>query len=556
MSGPFTGGMLRKMSRQGPRSLAVADGGGEAVGSREQQGTPEAQGAPVLEVRGAEKRYGNTQALAGVDLTVHSGEILGLVGHNGAGKSTLVRVLVGLTRPDRGEMVVGGVPVTGRYSLDIAREAGIRIVFQELSLCPTLRVFENAFVSQPSLAGWGWRKRSKRLISEQLDRIFPGHGIRVGRIVAGLSLAQRQMVEIAQATVRQGEPLHLLVLDEPTSALGAEPAQQLFRFLQQLRQTEGTSAIFISHKMREVLGNTDRVVVMSDGRVVGERDSKEASPDEVIALMGAVAAEGREGPTPGRQAPTPRLDRPRGQVVVRADKLSTGPLQNVSLELRAGELVGLAGLDGQGQHELLLEVWRRRRRHRLRAGPVRVRLPVGYVTGDRQVAGVFALWSVGRNVSVGSLDNLSMAGWVRRAKEDDLINRWIRRLEIRGSAGAGILQLSGGNQQKALLGRALASKAQIVLLDDPFRGVDVMTKRQAYSLMREEAARGRSFLWFSTENAELLECDRVYVFHQGTVVDEFEGEEIREERIIASSFAEPENDDEAPEETGTGHHDR
>jgi ribose transport system ATP-binding protein len=478
------------------------------------------------------KRYGHTQALDGADLALMPAEILGLIGHNGAGKSTLMRVVTGLARRDGGELEVCGRVVGADYDLAAARALGIRIAFQELSLSPTLAVFENVLVSRPALRGRGWQHRSRSLISRELDLVFPGHGIPVRSRIGRLSLAQRQMLEIAQATVNEDGELTLLILDEPTSALGRDSADNLFRHLDRLKQ-QGVSTILISHKMAEILTATDRTVVMRDGRVVAQKPTAQFDAESVIAVMGAVGtAAGAPSAVPQRSAV--RGDAAAAPVRVRASGLSTDRLHDVRLEVRAGEIVGLSGLDGQGQQQLLAELWRRRRSRNRR---ISVDGAMAFITGDRQSAGVFQLWSVGSNISVGSFRELSWAGILDRRKEARTTSGWVDKLRIRGTTRTPITDLSGGNQQKALVARALASSAKVILLDDPFRGVDIETRREVYRLMRQEADAGRSFLWFTTENSELEECDRVYVMSRGSVVSELRHDEINEEAVVAASFA-------------------
>ena len=475
------------------------------------------------------KRYGSTQALAGVDLDIERGEILGIVGHNGAGKSTLMRVILGITRPDAGSMCFDGEELSFGYSLDQAHERGIRIVFQELALCPTLRVFENTYLARPALRGQHWRRHARQAISASLQNVFPGSRISSGTLIGQLPLAHRQMVEIAQAVIGGAKEVRLLVLDEPTSALSRESAEQLFSFLRTLR-AEGISTIFISHRMQEILDNTDRTVVMRDGRVVGSLVSEHASHDEVLALMGAARANAR-GESRERQ-------RVATEAVLEVRGLSTRHLHNISVGVRRGEVIGIAGLDGQGQHELLLELWRHRHKgwRAWRARSVRFSGKMAFLTGDRQAAGIFPLWDLARNASVSAIGEVSRFGVLNISREIDLVEQWIKRLTIRGWRSSGILELSGGTQQKVLVARALATKADLVLLDDPFRGVDVGTKQESYRLIDEEAARGRAFIWFSTENSELEECDRVYVLRGGHVTAELSGDEVREDKIIAASF--------------------
>lgn len=484
-----------------------------------------AEGDPeiLLRLAGITKQYGLTKALAGVDLILHRGEITGLVGHNGAGKSTLMRVIVGITAPDTGELRIGGTSFETGYSLAAARAAGIRIVFQELSLAPTLAVFENALVADPGLAGWGWRRRAKQKITRALDEIFPGHGINARQRVEELTLAQQQMLEIALAIHDTGENASLLILDEPTSALAKNQADNLFAYLRGLRE-RGVASVLISHKLQDILGHTDRTVVMRDGRVVSEHDTAALDYDQLVTLMGGVVKEAR-----AERSITVAAD---AASVLTVRHLPDPRLTNPRLELRGGEIVGLSGLDGQGQNALLRSLWSNRRRRRF----VETSDSLAFVTGDRATAGTFPLWDVGQNIGIGVLKQIAPFGFVDRRKEKDLIASWVQRLAVRGTATTPIVDLSGGNQQKALLARALASSARIVLLDDPLRGVDLETKQQVYRILRAEADRGRSFLWFTTENAELAECDRVYVMSRGSVAAELIGDAITEEAVIAASF--------------------
>jgi ribose transport system ATP-binding protein len=284
--------------------------------------------------------------------------------------------------------------------------------------------------------------------------------------------------------------------------------------------------------MAEILTATDRTVVMRDGRVVAEKPTAQFDAESIIAVMGAVGTAAEPRAASGRSAI--RQNNADASARVRASGLSTDRLRDIRLEVRVGEIVGLSGLDGQGQQQLLVELWRRRRN---RGAKISVDGTMAFITGDRQAAGVFQLWSVGGNISVGSLRELSRAGIVQRTKEARTTSGWVDKLRIRGTARTPITDLSGGNQQKALVARALASSAKVILLDDPFRGVDIETRREVYQLMRQEADAGRSFLWFTTENSELQECDRVYVMSHGSVVSELRHDEINEEAVVAASFA-------------------
>jgi len=490
-------------------------------------------GAEVIRLEDVRKRYGHTIALAGANVDVREGEVMSIVGHNGAGKSTLVRVLCGLTQPQEGRIHVRGDDATASHSFATARRAGIRIAFQEFSLSPSLRVFENVLVAHAELAGWGWRKRAAAAIKRQLDEIFPGHGISARARVASLSLAERQMLEIARAAMPAGAPVRLLILDEPNSALGAHASEQLFAWVRRQRE-QGMGTILISHRLREVVAYSDRIVVMRDGAVVDDRPAAGTTREQIVDLMGQAMHEAAAASAPARtrlRALEPLAD--EGPALELRGLRLGGP-RPIDLTVGAGEIVGLAGLDGQGQRELLAELWRLRHRRR---SAVHARGGLAFVSGDRQEAGLFKLWPITENVSLSALGDVSSGGLVRLGAERELAQGWAERLKVRGRLSDPVTDLSGGTQQKAVVARALASDARIVLLDDPFRGVDSGTKRDTYQLIHDEAARGRSFVWFTTENDELQECDRVYVLRNRVVVAELRAEEIREDRIVAASFA-------------------
>jgi ribose transport system ATP-binding protein len=479
---------------------------------------------PIVALDGVERSFGAVQALAGVDLACAPGECLGLVGHNGAGKSTLMAVLAGTLAPGRGTIRVDGVDATAGWGVVAAQRHGVRCVFQELSLCPNLTVAENARIVHPSLDGPGWRARAGRLIGGQLDAIFPGHGTAPGELVGDLAIGQRQQVEIARAFTATDVPARLVILDEPTSSLDAVVAGQLLAFVRRF-VAGGGGCVLISHLLGEILEAADRVVVMRDGRVVAARPAGEFSRDSLVAAMGHVGE--AERATAAGQAAARRT---AGEPCVRA---------TAGLELLAhpGEVVGLAGLAGQGQSELLRTLFDAARRRR--PGVV-VAGRTALVAGDRQNDGVFPLWSIARNIGIGSLRALSRRGLVDQAAEARLAEGWRGRIGIRTpDMDANILTLSGGNQQKALFARALGSDAAIILMDDPMRGVDVGTKREVYAMIRAEAEAGRTFVWYTTEMDELQHCGHVYVFREGRIVADLPRAEATEEAVLHASFAEP-----------------
>lgn len=481
---------------------------------------------PIVNLDGVERHFGAVRALDGVTMAINAGECVGLVGHNGAGKSTLMNVLAGTGTADRGSIAVNGVPQPD-YAVARAQTLGIRCVFQELSLCPNLTVAENTRLYHPSIRGFGWRRRAGALITQKLDEVFPDHGIDAADTVQNLAIGKRQMVEVARAFTKTDAPLQLVILDEPTSSLDAHTSSQLMRFVRKA-VASGTSCIFISHLLGEILENSDRIVVMRDGKVVTSDIAANFDRDKLVTAMGGIEAE-----TVVSAAHDAR-DREALPLRVRARPARQG--NGRELIARQGEIIGLAGLAAHGQTDLLLAVFDAATR---RTATVQVTEPVALVAGDRQSDGVFAEWSIAENIGIRSLSTLRKGWLISPALERELAALWGAKIGIRTpDMNNNILSLSGGNQQKALFARALASDAGIVLMDDPMRGVDIGTKLEVYDLIRQEAQNGRTFLWYTTETDELKNCDHVYVFHDGRIVADLRHDELSEERIIQASFAE------------------
>jgi ribose transport system ATP-binding protein len=478
----------------------------------------------IVRLDGVERHFGAVRALDGVDLTVDSGSCVGLVGHNGAGKSTLMHILAGSGRADRGCITIRGHEEAA-YSVARAQKLGIRCVFQELSLCPNLTVAENTRITHASLKGIGWRKRSAALIRAKLDEIFPGHRIDPSDVVGDLAIGQRQMVEVARAFTVTDDPLHLVILDEPTSSLDAHTAGQLLAFVRRA-VGQGISSILISHMLGEILSTCDRVVVMRDGKVVATDTASAFDRDRLVATMGGAKHRDKTDTAAKSRGETPVLvrARPRGQ--------SAG----AELVAHQGEIIGLAGLASHGQTRLLLDIVRASTGSR---PGVEVGAPVALVAGDRQTDGIFPLWSIAQNIGIRSLSSLKRGLLLSPEREAALARSWQEKIGIRTpDVGNNVLSLSGGNQQKVLFARALGSDARIILMDDPMRGVDIGTKLEVYDLIREEARKGRTFLWYTTEMDELENCDHVYVFRNGRIVADLTHSELTEEKVIQSSFEE------------------
>lgn len=482
----------------------------------------------MFEVRQAAKAFAAVQALRGVDFQVRRGECIGLVGHNGAGKSTLMNVLAGTLKTDRGELLFAGRAPQSEWDVRAAQGLGVRSVYQELSLCANLSLAENMRIAQPQFKGWNWRQKTGAQLTATLDCIFAGHGLRADQVVGELPIGKRQMVEIARAFTPGLLPLELMILDEPTSSLDSQAAAQLLAYIREFVAL-GKSCILISHKLREIFTVTDRIVVMRDGQVVESVATDQTSRDRIVAAMGqdeqaggvAAKATGSAGP----------------RTAARVVQVATSDAARVGITAAAGEIIGMAGLAGHGQTALLLRL---QAASGGRAEPgVSVAAATSFVAGDRQTDGVFALWSIARNMSVGWLPQLRRRWLIDLAQERERAQHWRARLGlVTPDLQLPIFSLSGGNQQKVLFARALGSSAPLILMDDPMRGVDVGTKHDVYALIAEEASQGRTFIWYTTEFDELFHCDRVYVFNNGVVVGELTRAELSEERVLNMSFQE------------------
>lgn len=474
---------------------------------------------PLARIQSAVKTYGPTRALSGVTLDIYAGEVLGIVGHNGAGKSTLMRVLSGLEAIDSGSVTIGGVstpPHTGY--------PGVRMAYQEGSLAPELSVKENIYLSSAAwMPRWRWHRPAAEHAAARLAEIFPDHSIRPADFVDDLPLADRQRVEIARATIT--DDLRLLILDEPTESLSGSAVEQLYDYVRKLR-ARGTGIILVSHRLTEILSVCDRVAVMKDGAVVSIHRAADVSERDLFMAMGGEVVVTETGDA----AAGPAADGSRP--VAARMPMTTVDAEPTEIIAYKGEVIGLAGIAGQGQEQVLDRLWRGSR------GDVEVSARRAYVPGDRQRSGILPLWDVAANLSITAIPRLARRGIRRIDREASLVSKWVDLLNVRGGAHAPITGLSGGNQQKVIVARAFASDAEVILLDDPFRGVDIHTKSELYQLIRTEAEKGRTILWYSSENSEMRHCDRAYVLRANRIAGELRGPQISDERIISLSFAE------------------
>lgn len=509
---------------------------------------PEPHGPATLVVEGVSKRYGSTLAVNDASFTVGRGELIGIAGHNGAGKSTILKVVNGAVAGDGGSVTVDGVRRAAGTTVAHPERIGVRTVYQELSLCDSLRVEETAAVFDRSAKGFGWRNVAWRNLKAVLDDMFPDHGIRRDARIRDLSLARRQMIECASAMLESSVPPSLVILDEPTSSLDATATATFYAYLKR-RAADGLSAIVTTHRLNEMIDNLSRIYVMRDGRVLGEHDARTATKESLVRAMGLAAHQTEHthsaaAPMDEAAAPTtPRAER-SGAAVVDIEQ-QDAPDGLAVLAIHRGEIVGFAGLEGHGQLEVLETILAASKRShhgskgrkRIPAQSVSVVGDAAYVSGDRGVRGIFPQWDGGKNVTFSSLKDLTIAGVIRPGAERRMVRTWWDRLAIKGTAADPITSLSGGTQQKALMARAIAQEADLLLLEDPTRGVDQATKDDVYALLRRQADAGQCVVWYSTENEELRNCDRVFVFQGGTIVATLEDAAPTEDEILALSFA-------------------
>ena len=493
---------------------------------------------PLLRLEGISKRYGGVRALADARLECARGRIHAVLGENGAGKSTLIKVIAGVVKPDAGTIELEGKPVVLATPAAASR-AGIVSVFQELSLLPDLTVADNIGIIDPPKK-WGMidQRAQRRLAEEALARVGAADIHPLAR-VRDLALSRRQMVEIAKALARDPK---LLILDEATSALTAADVATVFAVLRQLRE-QGLAIVFISHRMHEIAELADDCSVYRNGCHVGTFTAGSKSPSEIIEMMIGRDVKSVFPPRPAQQSTQPPA--------LKVTNLSwAGRLKNIDFEVRPGEVVGLGGLDGQGQRDLLLALFGALTQVRgtvavngkevKLSSPLSTRLPGGgiaLIPEDRKTEGLMMPMSLRDNLSFAAIDQFSRFGLIDRQAEEAAIGDMIRLLGIRAEGIDGpVAALSGGNQQKVVIGKWLMTKPQIILLNDPTRGVDVGTKQELYQLLRALAEAKAAVLFYSTDYAELIGCcDRVLILYDGAIGSVLERDAMSERNIVASA---------------------
>jgi ribose transport system ATP-binding protein len=491
-------------------------------------------GEPILTVRGVTKSFPGVRALKGVDLTIWPGEVHALVGENGAGKSTLMKILAGAQRPDGGEITLYGKPVHF-HTPHQARAAGIGIIYQELTIAPNLTVAGNVFLGSEETK-LGFLTDTPAMIQhtqEVLDRL--GARFRASQRAAHLSIAEQQQIEIARALFYKSR---ILVMDEPTTALSDRETDRLFDIVRQLR-SEGLAIIYISHRMAEIYELGDRLSVFRDGEYVGELTRPEFSSDRIIEMM------------VGRKLEDlyPQKIAGHGDVVLQVKNMSDKEhVKNAGLELRAGEVLGLAGLVGAGRTELARlifgadpkesgEVYLNGKLVEIKSPIDAVKLGIGYVPEDRKLAGVFLQMSCRDNIAMNVLGRNAKGGIIDFGYINERARAQAKALSLRAAslwvrAGG----LSGGNQQKLLLARWLEINPKVLILDEPTRGVDIGAKAEIYAVIQQLASKGMAVVFISSELPEILGvCKRVIVMREGVVMGEVGGDtgiEVTQQNIM------------------------
>jgi ribose transport system ATP-binding protein len=491
----------------------------------------------LLEIRGLSKAFA-APVLSGIDLDLFPGEVLALTGENGAGKSTLSRIIAGLLPADGGSLKLNGDAFTPPSRGD-AERAGVRMVLQELSVIDTLTVAENLFMGDlPARFGFVNRQALASRASQLLRKVGL-ESLDPAQRVGDLGIGQQQLIEIARGL---DGAARILILDEPTAMLSAHEVATLFQQIAALRE-QGVSIIYISHRLDEVQRLADRIVVLRDGRLVENRRASELTHDAIVrAMVGRELASHED-----------RTRRVAGAERLRCVSLSRRPaVRNVSLTLHAGEIVGLAGLVGSGRTELLRLLFGADRPDNgdiflsgqsepasITSPSAAVELGIGLLTEDRKSQGLLLGQSVRTNLTLAAIRNVSRRGWISEAREASTTDRWSERLRIHArDREQHVDELSGGNQQKVLLGRWLHRNCDVLLLDEPTRGVDIGARADIYDELGLLARDGKALLVVSSDLRELMSlCDRIGVLSAGDLVQTFERGEWTEEALLAAAFS-------------------
>lgn len=488
----------------------------------------------LLDIENLVKTFPGVKALKGVQLRIRKGEVHALMGENGAGKSTLIKVLTGIYQKNAGTIMFDGKEIDIHSPIE-ANAYGISTIYQELNLIPYQTVYENLFLGREITGKFGKLNRQKMIDESKNILNDLGINIDVTKALGTYSTAIQQMVAIARAI---GMESKLVIMDEPTSSLDEMEVKVLFRIIRQLK-SKGISVLFISHKLDEIFEICDRLTVFKDGEYIGDYDIKDIDQLKLISLM------------VGNN--TVKLERKKGtyifddkESIVKMEHIKYGMrLNGIDIDIKCGEIVGLAGLLGSGRTELAQilfgvnkpdkgEIFWYSDLVRLNSPADAIKKGMGYCTEDRKVEGIIPHLSVKDNLTIALLPKLGKFGFINKKKQNDIVQKYIDLLRIKTpSPEQAICNLSGGNQQKVLLARWMCMNPKLIILDEPTRGIDVGAKAEIQQLIQELSAAGISILMISSEISELeRNCDRIIVMREGRKVGELKGEEIRQDTIM------------------------
>ncbi|MBK8023484.1 MAG: sugar ABC transporter ATP-binding protein [Chloroflexi bacterium] len=511
--------------------------------------------APIIDLVNITKRFPGVLALDSVSVSFSPGEIHAVLGENGAGKSTLMNVLAGELQPDSGTIVYKGKEIAIPNPL-AAQRLGLSVVHQELALCSNLSIAEN--ISLSSIAGRSGlslvrRGRFEEHAREVMTRLGLS-GVNPREIVSRLSVAQQQLVEIARAISQESS---VLILDEPNSALTIEETEHLFTILRQLR-ADGVAIIYVSHRLEEVLRIADRITVMRDGRHVDTSLNDGTTIESLITRMVGRSIDHFRRPETVPTLTAPKVD---PSVALRLRSIASGHIiHHVDLDVARGEIVGIAGLPDSGKDELVDCIFGMRsytgqtivdgRTVVLRSPDIAIRHGLALIPADRRGAGALLVMSVEQNTVAASLKSVSSGGLMRGDRMRKVAQQYVEEFDTRiSSLRQKMRTLSGGNQQKVIIGRGLATNPSILLLHEPTRGIDVGAKAEIYRILHNLAAEGKAILIVSSELPELIgHCDRILVMHHGRVTGHFRHDEAEEQPILACAMGQATHLPETPAE--------
>jgi len=496
----------------------------------------DASQSTIMDLRDITKTFPGVLALDSVDFNLKRGEVHALVGENGAGKSTLIKIISGAYRKDAGRMVIDGREIEV-HNPRHAQELGIATVYQEFNLIPYLSVAENIFLGRQPLKKGPLRRIDKPRMNKEAYELLKSLEIEIDPkiLVRKLGVAQKQMIEIAKVFSVKSK---ICIFDEPTAALTPNEIQELFKLIKRLK-TQGVGIIYISHRLEEVFKIGDRITVLRNGQFVGTKGADEVSTADLVEMM------------IGRRMEETRIDKGGkiGKEVLRVENLSGEKFQDVSLALREGEIVGLAGLIGSGRTEVLRAIFGadsiKSGSVSLKGESIKIREPrhalrkrIALLPEDRKVHGLVMCRPVEENVILSSLDDVSTVGVLNKLKIFRRVKDFVEKLDIKTPGQKQlVVYLSGGNQQKVIIARWLCAQCDVFLFDEPTRGIDVGAKQEVHNLMKNLANQGATLLVVSSEIPELMKiCNRIYVMHEGRISAEFFSENMTSDMILNAAF--------------------